>query len=80
MNGDTRTTAGGDRSDLTMRAPLPQDNRNPDAAFNRTWFTPALARRVGTSGRNQYHGPGLQNVDVAVTKELVRSGMKPMRV
>ena len=80
QTGAGLSPAGGDRPDLTMRARLPQDNRNPDAAFDRTWFTPALAGRVGTSGRNQYYGPGFQNVDVAVTKELVRSGTKPMRV
>src|SRR5205814_491012 len=47
-----------------------QDNRNPDAAFDRTYFRPALAGRVGTSGRNQYYGPSVQNYDFAVAKSF----------
>ena len=62
--------AAGDRPDLAKPGPLPQDNRNPDAAFDRTWFTAAFAGRVGTSGRNQYYGPGLQNCDFAVAKDF----------
>ena len=62
--------AAGDRPDLAKPVPLPQNNRNSDAAFDRTWFTPALAGRVGTSGRNQYYGPGLQNYDFAVAKDF----------
>ena len=72
--------AGGDRPDVIKPGPLPQDNRNPDAAFDRTWFTAAFAGRVGTSGRNQYYGPGLQNVDLAVAKDFAigaRSGNQP---
>lgn len=62
--------AAGDRPDLAKPGPLPQDNHNPDAAFDRIWFTPAFAGRVGTSGRNQYYGPGLQNYDFAVAKDF----------
>jgi hypothetical protein len=62
--------AGGDRPDLTRPGLVPQDNHNPDAAFDRTWFTPALAGRVGTSGRNQYYGPALEDFDLAVTKSF----------
>lgn len=62
--------AAGDRPDLAKPGPLPQDNRNPDAAFDRSWFTAAFAGRVGTSGRNQYYGPGLQNCDFAVAKDF----------
>ena len=62
--------AAGDRPDLTKPGPLPQNNRNPDAAFDRTWFTAAFAGRVGTSGRNQYYGPGLQNCDFAVARDF----------
>ncbi len=62
--------AAGDRPDLAKPGPLPQNNRNPDAAFDRTWFTAAFAGRVGTSGRNQYYGPGLQNCDLAVAKDF----------
>lgn len=65
--------AAGDRPDLARVGPLPQDNRNPDAAFDRTWFTAAFAGRVGTSGRNQYYGPGLQNCDFAVAKDFALS-------
>jgi carboxypeptidase family protein len=62
--------AAGDRPNLAKPGPLPQNNRNPEAAFDRTWFTPAFAGRVGTSGRNQYYGPGLQNYDFAVAKDF----------
>ncbi|HYV06193.1 MAG TPA: hypothetical protein VFB82_16465, partial [Blastocatellia bacterium] len=62
--------AAGDRPDLTKPGPLPQDNRDPDKAFDATWFKPALAGRVGNSGRNQYYGPGLANYDFAVTKDF----------
>ncbi len=62
--------AAGDRPDLAKPGSLPQDNRNPDAAFDRSWFTAAFAGRVGTSGRNQYYGPGLQNSDFAVAKDF----------
>jgi hypothetical protein len=62
--------AAGDRPDLTKPGPLPQNNSNPEAAFDPTWFTPAFAGRVGTSGRNQYYGPGLQNYDFAVAKDF----------
>src|SRR5262249_4100079 len=43
--------------------------RNIDAAFDTTYFskTPP-AGRVGTSGRNQYYGPGLQNFTFATGK------------
>jgi len=62
--------AAGDRPDLAKPGPLPQNNRNPDAAFDRTWFTAAFAGRVGTSGRNQYYGPGLQNCDFSIAKDF----------
>ena len=58
-----------DRPDVVGIGPLHQDNSNPDAAFNTTYFskTPPTGR-VGTSGRNQYYGPGLQNWNFAVAK------------
>jgi hypothetical protein len=59
-----------DRPDVTRSGPLPQERRNPDAAFDKTYFQPALAGRVGTSGRNQYYGPGLQNYDFSVAKNF----------
>ncbi len=66
----TPNGASADRPDVTRHGPLPQANRNPDAAFNKAYFTPAFAGRVGTSGRNQYYGPGLQNYDFAVVKSI----------
>jgi hypothetical protein len=70
-NAGTMTMpSGGDRPDLTRLGPVPQNNRNPDAAFDTSFFTPALAGRVGTSGRNQYYGPGLANYDVAIGKSF----------
>jgi hypothetical protein len=63
-------TGNGDRPDVTRNGPLPQDNRNPDAAFDKTYFTTALlAGRVGTSGRDHY-GPGMQNYDFAAAKSF----------
>ena len=59
-----------DRPDVTRNGRLPQDNRNPDAAFDKTFFRQAFAGRVGTSGRNQYYGPGVQNWDFAVLKNF----------
>jgi hypothetical protein len=70
-NAGTMTMpSAGDRPDLTKPGPVPQNNRNPDAAFDTTFFTPAFAGRVGTSGRNQYYGPGLANYDVAIGKSF----------
>jgi hypothetical protein len=72
-----------DRPDVMGSGPLVQNNGNPDAAFDIAKFgcsrdatgkliCPASALpptgRVGTSGRNQYYGPGLQNFNFAVAK------------
>src|SRR6266850_1988276 len=71
---------GNDRPDVVGTGPLPQDNRNPDAAFDTAYFGCVTAPctkigqgvppigRVGSSGRNQYYGPGLQNWNFAVAK------------
>ena len=58
-----------DRPDVVGSGPLHQNNGNPDAAFTTSYFskTPPTGR-VGTSGRNQYYGPGLQNFNFAVAK------------
>jgi hypothetical protein len=61
---------GGNRPNLAKPGPVPQDNRNPDAAFDPSWFTPNLASQDGTSGRNRYVGPGLQNFDLALAKDF----------
>jgi hypothetical protein len=60
-----------DRPDVIGGGPLNQDNRNPDAAFDTTYFsaTPPTGR-VGTSGRNHYYGPGLSNYNFAVAKSF----------
>jgi hypothetical protein len=72
-----------DRPDFLGSGPLGQNNGNPDAAFDIGRFgcsrdatgkliCPASALppvgRQGTSGRNQYYGPGLQNFNFAVAK------------
>jgi hypothetical protein len=72
-NGFNQSTAGvspdgGNRPDLTGSGRLVQNNADADAAFDTSRFSPALAGRVGTSGRNQYYGPGLQNFDLAAAK------------
>jgi hypothetical protein len=60
-----------DRPDVIGTGRLQQNNRNIDAAFDTTYFskTPP-AGRVGTSGRNQYYGPGLQNWVFAAAKSF----------
>jgi len=60
-----------DRPDVVGTGLLHQDNSNPDAAFDKTYFsaTPPTGRQ-GTSGRNQYYGPGLQNYNFAVSKSF----------
>jgi hypothetical protein len=67
-----------DRPDVIATGALPQNNSNPDAAFG----TPGAGRglgyfsatpptgRVGTSGRNQFYGPGLFNWDLAAAKNF----------
>ena len=55
---------------MTRSGPLPRDNHNPDAAFDTAYFKPVFAGRVGTSGRNQYYGPGLQNYDFTASKNF----------
>jgi len=60
---------GNDRPDIVGSGSLTQDNRNPDNAFDKTYFskTPPTGR-VGTSGRNQYYGPGLANYNFSASK------------
>ena len=74
-NGFNQATAGvspngGNRPDIVHAGALPTNYGNPDNAFDTTWFAPALAGRVGTSGRNQYRGPGLVNCDVAFARRI----------
>ena len=60
-----------DRPDVVGSGPLHQDNRNVDATFDKAYFssTPPTGR-VGTAGRNQYYGPGLQNTNFAAAKSF----------
>lgn len=60
-----------DRPDVLMSGPLPTNYSNPDAAFNTAYFsaTPPTGR-TGTSGRNQYYGPGLANWDLTALKTI----------
>ena len=55
-----------DRGSGTLR----QSNRNPDDAFDKNYFTTPPSGRVGTSGRNQYYGPGLHNWDIQLAKNF----------
>ncbi len=60
-----------DRPDAVGTGPLTQDNRNPDATFDKAYFSSKPPTgRVGTSGRNQYYGPGLSNYNFAVAKSF----------
>jgi hypothetical protein len=49
-----------DRPDVVGVGRLRQSNRNPNDAFDKTYFATPPSGRVGTSGRNQYYGPGLR--------------------
>lgn len=60
--------SGGNRPDVVRAGALPRNYGDPDAAFDTSWFAPAFAGRVGSSGRNQYYGPGLVNFDVCVAR------------
>ena len=61
-----------DRPNVVGTGALHQDNSNPDAAFDKTYFSNLTVTpnpgRLGNSGRNQYYGPGLQNWNFAVAK------------
>jgi hypothetical protein len=60
-----------DRPDVIGTGKIQQNNRNPDTAFDTGYFskTPPTGR-VGTSGRDQYYGPGLVNFDFAAAKSF----------
>ena len=63
---------GGNRPNIVKTAVLPQDNREPDRAFDPSWFAPNGPGQPGTSGRNQYYGPRMQNLNVALDKSFAR--------
>jgi hypothetical protein len=60
-----------DRPDVIGTGKLTQNNRNVDTAFDTAFFskTPPTGR-VGTSGRDQFYGPGLANFDFAAAKSF----------
>jgi hypothetical protein len=59
-----------DRPDVARSGRLPQNHSDPDKAFDTTFFGATPTGRAGTSGRNQYYGPGLRNFDLAVAKSF----------
>jgi hypothetical protein len=67
-----------DRPDVIGSGPLSQNNGSPDDAFGTQGAGLGLgyfsntppAGRIGTSGRNQYYGPGLFNWDLAASKSF----------
>jgi hypothetical protein len=60
-----------DRPDIIGSGTLTQNNTNPDAAFNTSYFSAIPPTgRLGTSGRNQYYGPGLVNYDFTALKSF----------
>jgi hypothetical protein len=67
---DTSGFNSGNRPDVVRAGPLSQNNREPDGAFDTSWFAPNGPGRNGTSGRNAYRGPGMENIDVALTKRI----------
>ncbi len=68
-NGGISPQAG-NRPNLVHTGGLPQSNWNPDGAFDTTWFVANTAGRNGTSGRNQYYGPGLVNADLLISRSF----------
>ncbi len=56
------------RPNIVCNNGISQNNSNPSAAFSTACFTPALAGKVGTSGRDQFYGPSLLNWDFATLK------------
>jgi hypothetical protein len=64
-----------DRPDIIGTGRLTQDNGNIDAAFDKSYFSAAPpSGRVGTSGRDQWYGPGLVNFDFAAAKKFPLGG------
>lgn len=64
-----------DRPDVVGSGPLTQNNKNPDGAFITSYFSAMPpAGRIGTSGRNQYYGPGLANYDFTAAKNFALRG------
>ena len=59
-----------DRPDVAGTGKLPTNYKDPDRAFDRTYFATAPTGRLGTSGRNQYYGPALANWDFAAAKHF----------
>ena len=49
---------------------LKQNNKNPDATFDPTFFSTITAGQDGTERRNQYYGAGLTNFDISTTKDF----------
>jgi len=58
------------RPNLLGAGPVSQNNRNPDAAFDTARFAASLAGQPGTAGRNILYGPGLSNINLAVTRAI----------
>jgi hypothetical protein len=74
-----------DRPDVFASGPLSTNFNNPDSAFDISYFGCSKATgslvcanpptgRVGTSGRNQYYGPGLYNYDFTALKNFAMWG------
>jgi len=61
---------GGNRPNVVKPGPVPQNNSNPDAALDTSWFAPNFAGQDGNSGRNAYRGPGLSNTNFSVMKNF----------
>jgi hypothetical protein len=50
---------------------LTQNNKNPDAAFDKTYFSVITAGQTGNERRDQYYGPGLVNFDLTGAKDFI---------
>jgi hypothetical protein len=62
---------GADRPNIIGSGPLPTNYSNPDIAFNTSYFSAVPPTGVvGTSGRNQFYGPGLFNWDATALKSF----------
>lgn len=61
-----------DRPDYICGTALPQNNLQPDNAFDKSCFSARPPTgRIGTTGRDQFYGPGLINFDFTAAKNFV---------
>ncbi|MCC6589206.1 MAG: carboxypeptidase regulatory-like domain-containing protein [Bryobacterales bacterium] len=68
--GDAPNTGDGSGRPDTVGNPNQIDSRNIDRYFNTSAFAPAAPFRWGTTGRNTVMGPGINNWDLSLFKNI----------